>query len=191
MRLVVGITGASGIQYGLAMLRILAETDVETHAIVTQAGRRVMSIETDADREDVEELATEVHNPNDVAATIASGSFAFDGMIVCPCSMKTLGLIANGIADGLVPRVADVCLKEDRDLLLVPREAPMAQAHLENMARAGELGAVVAPAAPGFYTDPDSLEDLVCTFAARLLERVGVETDHATAWEGQPPAGGP
>lgn len=184
MRLVVGITGASGIQYGIAALELLETTDVETHAILTQSARRVMEIETEYTVEDVEVSADTLHNPNDIAAAVASGSFQFDGMLVCPCSMKTLGYIANGIAEGLVPRVADVCLKEGRDLLLVPRESPMAQTHLDNMQKAGEAGAIVAPAAPGFYTDPQSIDDLVETFAARLLDRLGVPTPAVERWEG-------
>ncbi|MDY7081693.1 MAG: UbiX family flavin prenyltransferase, partial [Halobacteria archaeon] len=123
MKLVVGITG----------VRLLTETDVESHVIVTNSGKRVMDAETEYTRADIEEYADVMHNPNDIGASVASGSFDFDGMIVCPCSMKTLGYIGNGIAEGLVPRVADVCLKEERRLVLVPRESPMAHTHLKNL----------------------------------------------------------
>lgn len=188
MRIVLGITGASGIQYGIAVLRLLAKTDVDAHVILTQSARRVMNIETDFTVEDVEVAADVLHHPNDIAAAIASGSFEFDGMLVCPCSMKTLGYIANGIAEGLIPRVADVCLKEGRDLMLVPRESPMAQTHLDNLQQAGAAGAIIAPAAPGFYTNSESIDDLVETFAARLLDRLGIETSQTERWTGPPGA---
>lgn len=184
MRLVVGITGASGITYGVSALELLEQTEVETHAIVTNSARRVMDIETEYTVRDVTTLADEHHNPADIAASVASGSFQFDAMLVCPCSMKTLGYIANGIAEGLVPRVADVCLKEGRDLLLVPRESPMAQTHLDNLQKAGAAGAIIAPASPGFYTDSESVDDLIETFAARMLDRLGIVTDATKRWDG-------
>lgn len=180
----VGITGASGIQYGVAVLRQLQETDVESHLIITRNARRVMNAETDLDRREVEEVADVVHNPNDEGASVASGSHDFDGMLVCPCSMKSLGYIANGVAEGLVPRVADVCLKEGRLLVLVPRESPLAHTHLKNLVRASEAGAVIAPASPGFYTNPGSIDELVQVFAAKLLDRFGIETDAMRRWEG-------
>lgn len=183
MKLVVGITGASGIQYGVACLRLLRETDVATHLIVTKPARRVMQAETSLSGSEVEALADVVHNPNDEGAAVASGSHDFDGMLVCPCSMKTLGYIANGVAEGLVPRVADVCLKEGRDLLLVPRESPMAHTHLRNLVKASEAGAVIAPASPGFYTEPGSIDELVEVFAAKLLDRLGVETTAMRRWK--------
>lgn len=184
MRIVVGITGASGIQYGIALLELLDGTEVETHLVVSRSGKRVLRIETDYDVDAVRSLADTVHNPNDIAASIASGSFEFDAMLVCPCSMKTLGYIANGIGEGLIPRVADVCLKEGRPLVLVPRESPMAHTHLENLVRASRAGAVIAPATPQFYTGPSSIEDLVEGFAAKLLDRVGIETGSMERWSG-------
>ncbi|MDY6780278.1 MAG: UbiX family flavin prenyltransferase [Halobacteria archaeon] len=187
MRLVVGITGASGIQYGVALVRLLQETDVESHVAVTSSARRVMDAETEYAPADVGEMADVVHNEHDIGASVASGSFDFDGMVICPCSMKTLGYVANGIAEGLVPRVADVCLKEGRRLVLVPRESPMATTHLENLVKADEAGAIVAPAAPGFYTQPDSVEELVEVFAAKILDGFGVETDAMERWSGSDP----
>lgn len=185
MRLVVGITGASGVQYGVAALELLDDCDdVESHVILSRAARRVLHIETEYEVEDVEALADVAHSPTDIAASVASGSFQFEGMLVCPCSMKTLGYIANGIADGLIPRVADVCLKERRPLVLAPRESPMAQTHLENLVAASDAGATVAPAAPGFYADPDSFDDLVTSFAARLLDQFDVDVDAVRRWGG-------
>jgi len=183
-RLVVGITGASGVQYGVSLLRLLAETEVESHVIVTSGGRRVLSAETDLTPSEVEGFADVAHAPSDIGASVASGSFDFDGMVVCPCSMKTLGYVANGIAEGLVPRVADVCLKEGKRLVLVPRESPMARTHLENALEAKKAGAVVAPASPGFYTRPETVEELVEVFSAKILDGFGVETDAMERWEG-------
>lgn len=184
MRIVLGITGASGVQYGTAVVDLLAETDVETHLIASRHSRRVFSAETDVTVESLTERVAAVHHPGDIGATVASGSFEFDGMLVCPCSMKSLGYIANGIAEGLIPRVADVCLKEDRKLVLVPRESPMAHTHLENMVKASKAGARIAPAAPGFYTEPASLDEFVHTFAARLLDEFDIETDAMARWNG-------
>ncbi|MFB6284907.1 MAG: UbiX family flavin prenyltransferase [Halobacteria archaeon] len=185
-RLVVGITGASGIQYGVSILDQLRETDdVETHLIITNGARRVIEAETELTYDDVCEKADVRHNNKDIAASVASGSYDFDGMVICPCSMKTLGYVANGIAEGLVPRVADVCLKENRDLLIVPRESPMALTHLENMVRVKEAGAIVAPASPGFYTQPETIEELVDRYAAKLLTQFGIETTEMQRWEGE------
>jgi 4-hydroxy-3-polyprenylbenzoate decarboxylase len=184
MRLVVGITGASGVQYGIAALDLLRETEVESHVVVTRGARRVLDAETDMAPTEVEELADVAHAPTDVGASVASGSFDFDGMLVCPCSMKTLGYVANGIAEGLVPRVAEVCLKEKRRLVLVPRESPMARTHLENSLEAKKAGAVIAPASPGFYTRPESIEELTEVFAAKLLDGFGIETGAMERWDG-------
>ena len=185
MKLVVGITGASGIQYGISLLEQLQETSVEVHLVVSASAQHVMQVETDASPEDVRDLADYAYNPNDIGARIASGSAEFDGMVVCPCSMKTLGYIANGIADGLIPRVADVCLKEGRELFLVTREAPLARTHIQNMLDADEAGARIVPASPGFYTNPESLEELVDGFAAKVLDGLGVETSELTRWTGE------
>ncbi|MCX2819913.1 UbiX family flavin prenyltransferase [Haladaptatus sp. F3-133] len=184
MKIVVGITGASGVQYGVAALRLLVDTDVESHVIVTGGARRVLDAETDLTPAEVEGFADVAHSPTNVGASVASGSFDFDGMLVCPCSMKTLGYVANGIAEGLVPRVADVCLKEERRLVLVPRESPMARTHLENALEARKAGAVVAPASPGFYTRPETVDEVVEVFAAKLLDGFGVETDAMERWTG-------
>lgn len=184
MKLVVGITGASGIQYGISLLEQLQETSVEVHLIVTTSAQHVMQIETNTTVDDVRELADHTYNSNNIGARIASGSAEFDGMVVCPCSMKTLGYIANGIADGLVPRVGDVCLKEGRDLVLVTREAPLARTHLQNMLDADQAGAKIVPASPGFYTNPGSLEELVDRFAAKVLDGLGVETSELERWTG-------
>jgi len=184
MRFVVGITGASGVRYGVAALRLLRDTDAESHVVVTKGARRVLDAETEMTHTDVEEIADVAHAPTDVGASVASGSFDFDGTLVCPCSMKTLGYVANGIAEGLVPRVADVCLKEGRRLVLVTRESPMARTHLENALEARKAGAVVAPASPGFYTRPETVDELVEVFVAKLLDGFGVETDAMERWTG-------
>jgi 4-hydroxy-3-polyprenylbenzoate decarboxylase len=184
MKLVVGITGASGVQYGIAVLELLQETNVESHLVISSRGEQVMGIETDSSPDRVRDLADVTYTPRDTTAAIASGSADFDGMLVCPCSMKSLGYIANGLGDGLIPRAAGVSLKEGRDLVLVTREAPLARTHVQNMLAATDAGATILPASPGFYTEPESLEELVDTFAAKVLDAFDVSTPALERWEG-------
>jgi polyprenyl P-hydroxybenzoate/phenylacrylic acid decarboxylase-like protein len=170
-RLVVAITGASGAVYGVRLLEQLRGTKAaETHLVMSSSGVMTAQQELDMRRSDIEALADVVHNVKDIGATIASGSFRSAGMVIAPCSMKTLASIANGLADNLVSRAADVILKERRRLVLVARETPLNLAHLRNMTSVTEMGGIVFPPVPAFYTRPDSLDDVVDHTVGRLLD---------------------
>lgn len=172
-RLIVAITGASGAAYGVRLLELLREGDIETHLIVSAAGWATIDQETGRSRRDVEALANVNHGIREIGASIASGSFATLGMVVAPCSMKTLASIALGMGDNLIARAADVVLKERRRLVLLVREAPLNLAHLRNMTAATEMGAVVFPPVPAFYHHPESIAEMIdhtCTRALALLE---------------------
>ncbi|MDC3200879.1 UbiX family flavin prenyltransferase, partial [Porticoccaceae bacterium] len=154
-RIVVGMSGSSGVIYGIRMLEVLAQNPmVETHLILSQAAKMNIGIETEWSVADVETLADEVHNNKNIGASIASGSFKTAGMIVVPCSMKTLSGIANSYAENLIIRAADVMLKERRQLVIVPRESPLHTGHCELMLKASQIGAIICPPAPAFYTEP-------------------------------------
>lgn len=185
MRLIVGITGATGSIYGVRILERLREAGVESHLIVTRWGARTLLHETPYSKEQVESLATQSYNAADMGAAISSGSFKTDGMIVAPCSAKTLGAIANGYGDNLVHRAADVTLKERRRLVLALREAPLSDIHLENMLKLSRMGAVVMPPVPAFYTMPQTVDDIVDHTVARLLDLFGVEVKGAPRWTGE------
>ena len=185
MRLIVGITGATGSIYGVRILERLREAGVESHLIVTRWGARTLLHETPYSKEQVESLATQSYNAADMGAAISSGSFKTDGMIVAPCSAKTLGAIANGYGDNLVHRAADVTLKERRRLVLALREAPLSDIHLENMLKLSRMGAVVMPPVPAFYTMPQTVDDIVDHTVARLLDLFGVEVKGAARWTGE------
>jgi 4-hydroxy-3-polyprenylbenzoate decarboxylase len=185
MRLIVGITGATGSIYGVRILERLREAGVESHLIVTRWGARTLLHETPYSKEQVESLATQSYNASDMGAAISSGSFKTDGMIVAPCSAKTLGAIANGYGDNLVHRAADVTLKERRRLVLALREAPLSDIHLENMLKLSRMGAVVMPPVPAFYTMPQTVDDIVDHSVARLLDLFGVEVKGAARWTGE------
>ena len=165
------------------MLEILARTDIFTHLVMTKAAKQILEIETDYELSYVEGLADEVYDENDFTAPIASGSHRFEGMIVAPCSMKTLGEITGGMSDNLLGRVADVCLKERRKLVLMPRETPLNQIHLENMLRLERAGGVILPACPGFYSRPQTIDDLVNSMAGRALDLMGIDNDVYKRWE--------
>ena len=185
MRLIIGISGASGVIYGIRLLEALREVaGVETHLIISNGGRVNIALETDWKVRDVEALADVVYSDSDVAATIASGSFPTGGMIVAPCSMKTLGAIVNSYAANLLVRAADVTLKEGRKLVLAPRETPLHAGHLRLMHEAALMGAVVAPPVPGFYAKPASVQDIVNHTVGRLIDLFGLETDLVRRWPG-------
>ena len=185
MRLIVGITGATGSVYGVRVLERLREAGVESHLILTRWGARTLLHETPYSKEHVESLATQAYNPADMGAAISSGSFKTDGMIVAPCSAKTLGAIANGYGDNLVHRAADVTLKERRRLVLALREAPLSDIHLENMLKLSRMGAIVMPPVPAFYTLPQSVDDIVNHTVARLLDLFGVDVKGVARWTGE------
>ena len=185
MRLVVGISGASGAIYGVRALEILEGLDVEVHLVLTDAAKETIRLETGYSVRKVEALATEVHAIGDIASKLSSGSFRTDGMVVIPCSMKTLSGIASGYADNLLIRAAGVTLKERRILVLVVRETPLTLIDIENMARAARAGATILPAMPAFYNRPKTVGELVEQVAGRALEHLGVEHDALKRWNGR------
>ncbi len=183
-RLVVGVTGASGAVLALETLRLLGAAGIETHLVVSRGAR--MTIAHELGPRGMEQLAAEashVHAPDNLAAPIASGSFRTGGMIVVPCSMRSLAAMAHGLGDNLVTRAADVVLKEKRRLVVAPREAPLHEGHLESMLKLARMGAVIAPPVPPFYTRPATIDDLVREIAARLVGWAGVDPGRAiTRW---------
>ncbi|MEW5882564.1 MAG: UbiX family flavin prenyltransferase [Pseudomonadota bacterium] len=185
-RIIVAITGASGAVYGVRLLHALrAAADVQTHLLVTPAAVLNLKQELDLARGEVEALADVVHNVRDIGATIASGSFVTHGMVVAPCSMKTLAAIALGLADNLVARAADVCLKERRRLVLLVREAPLNLAHIRNMEAVTLMGGVIFPPLPAFYHRPRTIDELVDHTIARVLDLLDVPHGLAPRWEGE------
>ncbi|MEU4659283.1 UbiX family flavin prenyltransferase [Streptomyces sp. NPDC023723] len=184
-RLVVGMTGASGAPIGVRLLEVLRGIDgVETHLVLSRWARTTIELETPYSAREVAKLADVVHGPGDQAAAISSGSYPTDGMVVAPCSMKTVAGIRTGYADGLIGRAADVTLKERRRLVLVPRETPLSEIHLENLLALSRMGAVVLPPVPAFYNRPTGLDDLVDHLVARVLDQLGLVTDHPGRWTG-------
>ncbi|MDE2128616.1 MAG: UbiX family flavin prenyltransferase [Betaproteobacteria bacterium] len=189
MRLIVGITGATGAVYGVRLLEHLRRLGgVHTHLVVSAAGWLSVKAELDLSRREVELLADETHPIGDVAASIASGSFRTDGMVVAPCSMKSLAAIAIGLSDNLLTRAADVCLKERRRLVLLAREAPLNLAHLRNMTAVAEMGGTIFPPLPAFYQRPQSVTEMVDHTLGRVLEQFGIAHDLAPPWQGWPAA---
>ena len=182
MRLVVGITGSSGVIYGIKLLEVLLKIKIETHLIISKWGERNVQIETDKSVEFVKSLATRNYNNDDMAAPISSGSFKTDGMAIVPCSMKTLSSIANGYDDSLVSRAAGVCIKESRRLVIVPRETPLSKIHLQNMISLADIGVIVLPAMPGFYQRPKSMDDLITHIAGKILDQFGIEHNIYRRW---------
>ncbi len=187
-RVVVAISGATGIVYGIRALEMMSDiAGVETHLVITGPGRQTLAYETDLSASELQGLADVVHRPRDIAAPISSGSFATAGMIVAPCSIKTLSAVANSYGSDLVARAADVTLKERRPLVLLVRETPLHLGHLRLMTRAAEIGAVVYPPVPAFYTRPSTIDDLVSHSVARALEHLSVEVPDLKRWGEQPP----
>jgi len=184
-RLIVGITGATGAVYGVQILRSLREVEGwESHVILSDAGALNLWHELKMKRKELEKLADVAYHPKDIAATIASGSFLTEGMVIAPCSMKTLAAVAHAHADDLLSRAADVVLKERRRLVLLPRETPLNLAHLRNMVAVTEMGGIVFPPVPAFYAMPKSIEDLVAHTVGRILDLFGVHSDKLTRWQG-------
>jgi len=183
-RLIVGITGATGVIYGVRLLERLREAGVETHLVISRWGARTLQHETRYSREQVEALASEVYKPDDMGAAISSGSFQTAGMIVAPCSAKSLAAIAHGYGDSLIARAADVVLKERRKLLLAVREAPLSEIHLENMLRLSRMGVVILPPVPAFYNHPATIDDVVEHTVTRILDQFGVPVPNAARWSG-------
>ncbi|ALL70351.1 3-polyprenyl-4-hydroxybenzoate carboxy-lyase UbiX (plasmid) [Paraburkholderia caribensis MBA4] len=185
-RIVVGISGASGAMIGVRLLAALRRLGThETHLIVSASGAVTAAQELGLTRSDLDGLADVAHNVRDIGATIASGSFVTDGMVIAPCSMKTLAGVANGFADNLLTRAADVMLKERRRLVLIARETPLNLAHLRNMTQATEMGAIVMPPVPAFYAHPKTIEDVVDHTVGRILDLFAIEhREIARRWNG-------
>jgi flavin prenyltransferase len=182
MTITVAITGASGVQYGVRLLEALRDLQVETQLIVTKSGKDLISIETQHSLNYVTSLACQTYEETDLSAPIASGSYVSDGMVIIPCSMKTLGSIAQGISPNLVTRAADVCLKERRKLILVVRETPLSGIHLSNMLKLSQFGVVIMPASPGFYTRPATIGELIDTLVARVLDLMQLDHSLSRRW---------
>ncbi|MEO5336414.1 MAG: UbiX family flavin prenyltransferase [Magnetospirillum sp. WYHS-4] len=182
--LVVGISGASGALFGVELLRVLRSLSQPTHLVVSGAAERTLALEADMALAEVAALADTFHPADDIAAPIASGSYRTRGMIVAPCSMKTLSAIANSYADGLLTRAADVTLKERRPLVLMVRETPLHKGHLDLMARAADLGALILPPVPAFYHKPQTILDIVHQILGKALDHVGVEHQLFERWRG-------
>lgn len=184
-RIVVAISGASGAVYGVRLLQALASLDqVESHLTVSSAGFLNLQQELEMSRADVEALADVVHRVQDVGAPIASGSFQCDGMVIAPCSMRTLAAVALGLSDNLITRAADVMLKERRRLILMARETPLNLAHLRNMTSVTEMGGIIYPPVPGFYHRPQSIADMIDHTVSRVIDLLGLPQPQAARWHG-------
>lgn len=182
MKLIVGITGGSGVIYGIKLLEALFELDIKSHLIISEWGEKTIRIETNFTIEYVRSLASVNYDPHNMASEISSGSFISDGMVIIPCSMKTLSSISNGYDDNLISRAADVCLKETRRLVIVPRETPLSRIHLVNMLRLNKAGAVLLPAMPGFYHKPESVDDLVNHIVGKVLDQFRIPNNAFKRW---------
>lgn len=191
-RLIIGISGASGVVYGIRLLQILrAQPDIESHLVCSKAAERTIAEETDWAVKDVKAMASVVHPVTDIGASIASGSFRTEGMVIIPCSIHTAGAIAYCISDTLLTRAADVCLKEGRRLVLVVRETPLHVGHLKTLVVAAESGAIIAPPVPAFYSRPATLDDVINHTCGRVLDLFGISHDLVRRWgESAPRPGG-
>jgi 4-hydroxy-3-polyprenylbenzoate decarboxylase len=186
-RLIVGISGASGVIYGVRMLELLRDSDVETHLVMSKSAELTLAYETDYKPKDVKALASVTHPPSDIGAAISSGSFPTMGMVIAPCSIRTMSEIATGVTSSLMSRAADVVLKERRRLVLALRETPLHGGHLRTMTTLADIGAVVAPIVPAFYAKPKSVDDIINHTVGRLLDLFGIDTKVVRRWEGGPP----
>lgn len=185
MRLIIGMSGASGVIYGIRLLEVLSRVEqVETHLVLSDSAKLNIAIETDRSAKEIQALADEVYSNRDIAARLASGSFKTDGMIVAPCAVKTLSAIANSYADSLLVRAADVMLKERRRLVLVPRETPLHTGHCELLLKASQIGAILAPPMPAHYINPQTVDDLVDHHVGRILDLFDLDPGLVQRWQG-------
>jgi flavin prenyltransferase len=183
-RLIVGITGATGTIFGVRLLQMLHGSGIETHLVISKWGARTLVHETDFTVDEVQRMATQSHPVGDQGAAISSGSFLTLGMVVAPCSMGTLAAIANGLADNLIHRAADVILKERRKLVLVVRESPVHEIHLENMLKLSRMGVIILPPVPAFYNHPQNLDDMINHVTMRVLDQFDIHLDVMNRWDG-------
>jgi 4-hydroxy-3-polyprenylbenzoate decarboxylase len=185
-RLIIGISGATGAIYGVRMLEILADIeDIETHLVLSKAGKMTIQVETPHSVKDVEALADVVHDINNVGASISSGSFRTEGMVIAPCSMKSMGAIAHSLGGDLLVRAADVVLKERKKLVLAVRETPLHLGHLEAMASLARMGAMIFPPVPAFYHRPKTLDDIINQTVTRILDQFGIDVSLFRRWDDQ------
>ena len=185
MRLIIGMSGASGVIYGIRLLEVLSRVEqVEIHLVLSDSAKLNIAIETDRNSKEVQDLADEVYSNKDIAARLASGSFKTDGMIVAPCAVKTLSAIANSYADSLLVRAADVVLKERRRLVLVPRETPLHTGHCELLLKASQMGAILAPPMPAHYINPMTVDELVDHHVGRILDLFDLDPGLVQRWQG-------
>ena len=198
-KFILGISGGSGGRYSVSVLKGIIEAGHKCYLVTSKPGRRILSLETDLkltgntdkdsklliEKFNFDKNLLEVIDENDVGASIASGSFRTSGMAIVPCSTGSLGSLANGISRGLIERAADVCMKERRKLIIVPRETPYSLIHLENMTKLTRAGAIILPASPGFYNLPQTIDDLVNMISSRVLEKLGIESDKLKEWKGE------
>ena len=190
-RLIVAITGASGARYGVRLLELLRATEgIETHLMISDAAALNLHHELDVKRKDIEAFAHHVHSVRDIGACVASGSFRADGMVIAPCSMKTLAAVAHGMCDNLITRAADVTLKERRRLVLLVRETPFNLAHLRNMTAVTEMGGIIFPPLPALYQRPQSIDEMIDHTVGRVMDMLGLEQSLAPEWNGLKPAQG-
>ncbi|WP_371372868.1 UbiX family flavin prenyltransferase [Sporomusa aerivorans] len=183
MGIIVAITGATGAIYGVRLLEFLKRLTIESHLVVSQWAMETLRLETAYSFAELQTLVTHVYNNNELGAAIASGSFKTAGMVIAPCSMKTLAAVSCGFSTNLILRAADVTVKEGRKLILVTRETPLSSIHLENMLRLSRLGVVMMPPMPAFYNKPASIDDLVDQHAGRILDRLGIEHNFIQRWQ--------
>jgi len=182
-RIIVGISGASGVIYGIRLLEILSSKDIEVHLIVTDTAKKIAKYENNIDYARISRMANVCYSNDDLAASISSGSFVTDGMIIAPCSIKTLSGIANSYSDNLMIRAADVCLKERRKLLLMVRETPLHLGHIELMAKVSRIGGIIVPPVPSFYHRPESIEDIIDQTIGKLLDQFCIEHNLFKRWK--------
>ena len=183
LKIVVGITGSSGVIYGIKLLYFLNKIEIETHVVLSKWAEKNIEIETDESIEKIKQLASFEYKENDMAASISSGSFKTNGMIIIPCSMKTLASIANGYDDNLISRAASVTIKENRKLVIVPRETPLSQIHLSNMLKLAKIGVIILPAMPGFYHRPKTVNDLVLHIVGKTLDQFEISNEVFKRWD--------
>ena len=180
--LIVAITGGSGVIYGVKLIESLKSLNLETHLIISEWGEKTIKIETNIAIENIKNLATQYYDNKNMAAPVSSGSFKTKGMVIIPCSMKTLASIANGLDDSLISRAASVCIKEGRKLVVVPRETPLSKIHLENMVKLSELGTTILPAMPGFYFHPNTIDDLLSHIVGKVLDQFDIDNNMFKRW---------
>ncbi len=183
MGIIVAITGASGAIYGIRLLEFLKKLEIETHLVVSQWAIETLQLETVYTLEYLKKISTRIYDNNELGAAISSGSFKTTGMVIAPCSMKTLAAISCGLSSNLIQRAADVTLKEGRRLILVPRETPLSSIHLENMLKLSRLGVVMMPPMPVFYNNPVSIDDIINHHVGRILDRLNIDHDFIRRWQ--------